>query len=551
MKAKLVEKRRLTSSAAYLALSHCWGTRKFITLTTSEYETYLENIPLYSIDFNPLFRDAMQVTMDLGYNHIWIDSLCIIQDTPDASDWAHECPFVGEYYFNADITLSATGFPDGQSGLFRSRDPREHGWASVEFKDYGRYLLKKGIPNVDLEDSPLGRRGWALQERLFVSFDSRMNVIGLTMSSQSTRTLHFTEDMIIWECCANTLCDYWPGELWRAAFGWNMVIKDRLRRVLQDPEGALDRQSKPVGTARKFMLALMRAARKKTDHPTMENDAKINSSTAKRNEATDFWYHDIVESLSRTQITYSEDKLPTISGLARFYEQVINSRYLAGHWEHSLLQSLDWLVDVNQTKVPTREREPSWSWSSVELRVSFGVPSFTPQPCFSEIIESSVSLATSDPWGEVSSGQLRIRGPLQRLDLFEHKLGTSKTHFRGDKYYALVLANKYQTEFTWNSPIRILALGDDPDPDTRSSEEPPGLTSLYILPLRAAFDDIAGLILQRNDPSGNVYVRVGCFRMSRFTETPVRLGQSTPKALEQDRVYDIFRLLETEEIVIV
>ncbi|KAK8102399.1 hypothetical protein PG984_015545 [Apiospora sp. TS-2023a] len=112
----------------------------------------------------------MRVTLDLGYKYIWIDSLCILQDEEDAVDWTRECPSMGEYYANADLTLSATGFRDGKSGLFGDRDLREHGWATANTKHHGVYRLGawKDIEAM-IREGPLMDRGWVVQERLFVS----------------------------------------------------------------------------------------------------------------------------------------------------------------------------------------------------------------------------------------------------------------------------------------------------------------------------------------------------------------------------------------------
>lgn len=70
----------------YLALSHCWGFNNFLLLKKENYGTFLRNIPVYDPSFNRTFQDAFQITLDLGYHYIWIDSLCILQDL--LADWA-------------------------------------------------------------------------------------------------------------------------------------------------------------------------------------------------------------------------------------------------------------------------------------------------------------------------------------------------------------------------------------------------------------------------------------------------------------------------------
>lgn len=62
------------------------------------------------------------MTRHLGFKHLWIDSLCIIQDSHD--DWLREAPQMGDVYRNAICNIAGTGFSDGSNGLFVNRDPR-------------------------------------------------------------------------------------------------------------------------------------------------------------------------------------------------------------------------------------------------------------------------------------------------------------------------------------------------------------------------------------------------------------------------------------------
>lgn len=66
------------NSVRYLTLSHCWGTKPIeAVLTTSNLQSYLRLIPI--VNLPKTFRDAIQVTRDIGVRYLWIDSLCIIQ----------------------------------------------------------------------------------------------------------------------------------------------------------------------------------------------------------------------------------------------------------------------------------------------------------------------------------------------------------------------------------------------------------------------------------------------------------------------------------------
>lgn len=71
--------------------------------TKATIDTRKKSIPLSSMPAN--FYDATIITRKLGYRYLWIDSLCIIQDSP--SDWEAESQNMGNIYTNAALTLAA------------------------------------------------------------------------------------------------------------------------------------------------------------------------------------------------------------------------------------------------------------------------------------------------------------------------------------------------------------------------------------------------------------------------------------------------------------
>ena len=93
--------------SAYIALSHCWGNSAVSQFqartTTSNLRGMLAGFTLDSLPAN--FRDAIITTRRLGYQYLWIDSLCIIQDSAD--DWAVESAKMDEVYRNADLVIAA------------------------------------------------------------------------------------------------------------------------------------------------------------------------------------------------------------------------------------------------------------------------------------------------------------------------------------------------------------------------------------------------------------------------------------------------------------
>ena len=103
----------------YAILSHCWGPRPIIT-------TKLQDIAIRcrNIDFSTLsktFQDAVLVTRSLGLKYLWIDSLCIVQDSK--KDWEIESSKMGTYYSYAQICIAATAASEGSIGCFFDRHP--------------------------------------------------------------------------------------------------------------------------------------------------------------------------------------------------------------------------------------------------------------------------------------------------------------------------------------------------------------------------------------------------------------------------------------------
>lgn len=79
----------------YAALSHRWGNRETTACTTTKtIDSWTSIIPMDSL--SQLFRDAIFVTRRLGFLYLWIDSLCILQDSRE--DWEREAASMGDVF---------------------------------------------------------------------------------------------------------------------------------------------------------------------------------------------------------------------------------------------------------------------------------------------------------------------------------------------------------------------------------------------------------------------------------------------------------------------
>ncbi|KAF2491209.1 HET-domain-containing protein, partial [Lophium mytilinum] len=171
----------------YVCLSHCWGRdEQTLTTTTNTLLDRKTSIPLRSLP--PLFADVVQTTRRLGYQYLWIDSLCILQDSEE--DWEREAHRMATVYSKAIFTLAAVSAASSQERLsHQDEDDERHG-------SYNKVYVREVIPHVSgptynhqAKDWPLLTRGWGYQERLL-----------------SGRMLKFSKRELLWECSEHKIC---------------------------------------------------------------------------------------------------------------------------------------------------------------------------------------------------------------------------------------------------------------------------------------------------------------------------------------------------------
>lgn len=169
----------------YAALSHRWPAGGVSSsLITSNFKQYQESIPISQLPKH--FVDAIEITKALGLKYLWIDSLCILQD--DKVDWRSESAKMDMVYLNAALTIAAcvSSDVDREASLDlllpACRLSLPMGKAS-EGSYINGTLRSTYASQSAIHDSPLGNRGWVLQEMVL-----------------SSRILHFTQDQAFWQC---------------------------------------------------------------------------------------------------------------------------------------------------------------------------------------------------------------------------------------------------------------------------------------------------------------------------------------------------------------
>lgn len=333
------------SKPLYATLSHCWGKPDFLQLRSHNEHLFRNSIPYHELP--KTFKDALEFVRSLGLEYVWIDSLCIIQDSE--LDWLKEAARMSSVYKGSYINIAASGSKDAHGGL----PVNSNGWLCGFRAEVSpscsnantKNLLQFEMPFFDhlaMWQSHLSTRAWAFQEKIL-----------------SPRSIHFCKSGIFWEC---------P----RGRFNDSLM------------EGLLQ-QADP-----QFKRGLLQQYRE-TESLYDWWDAAL------------WWY-------SRASITRPRDRLPAISGIVRELHGRFDVRYLAGIWyDHTIEEQLCWKLQEHEPLRPRpKYRAPSWSWASVDS--SAGLIGRRPdRKIYSHVLDAqTLPSYGQDSFGEVNGGWIKI-----------------------------------------------------------------------------------------------------------------------------------------------
>ena len=417
----------------YITLSHCWGLAKFFTLTTSNYQQCLEQIQ--PEDLPQTFQDAITIARDLDTKYIWIDSLCIIQDSLD--DWARESLEMADVYSHSYCTIAAAAASNGTEGCIRTRQdatsslrheqhprrsffgliprqPRTYPRRAAAFETVVFKWLPEGIYKFvdpmlwehEVTLSPLSKRARVLQESVL-----------------SRRTLYFCSGQLFFGCSSAGFCEEYPQGFPEAI----RIYKEMQPLIISCGWSEIDtRPSSPYAPSW-------------TEHgiQAIPLASGLSNVTSNQSSYLKCW-NILLQDYCKRAVTNPQDKFIAISGLAnRIHAANPTTSYFAGMWRDSkgfhdrkLLDQMLWQPAKPSSRLPTYIA-PTWSWASVQGEISiddFWLPES--QQYLASLLDISVDMAGENPFAQIYSGFISLKGPL-----LPGKLTVDKESIRANPAY--------------------------------------------------------------------------------------------------------------------
>ncbi|ORY12247.1 heterokaryon incompatibility protein-domain-containing protein [Clohesyomyces aquaticus] len=363
------------AKSTYFALSHCWGRDppKDGLIRRCTMKNFEELKAGFSVSMLPkTFQDAILVADRLGVQYIWIDSLCIIQDLH--SDWSHESEQMSRVYGSSHVTIHGSAASNSDAGFLQCRPPNRYVRTKLcrapGISDHWVWVQWPSSELVwDLEDSvgPLWDRAWAFQELVLPPRIVEYSPVQMNFRCNAQ---HCEETSRFF---GNGCHDGYKELLW----------------ILSRPDVI--------------------------NSPCLErrHEAYIGSGT--RMTCQERWY-ELVEGYAGRKLTFENNKLPAIAGVAGKIRQLTGDTYMAGLWKHDLATGLCWgRRSQAYLKAPSEYVAPSWSWASTLGHVSVCMPKG--RKLHVDLIDWKLETDPLNALGEVFRGSITIRAPARHLDV--------------------------------------------------------------------------------------------------------------------------------------
>lgn len=354
-------------------MSYCWGGPQQFVTTVATLDSRRAGFKTQQLP--QTLQDAVNLTKSLGLEYLWIDAVCILQDSAD--DKAIELPKMPSYYRNAHLTICAGGKGCASGFLAPGAQCEDHPGTGIP-KDLLSmpFLAPNGeVDNIyfreenpySLSDEPVSQRAWTYQERIL-----------------SPRVLTYG-GRLMWQCA-----------------------------TIQKSEGGVQDWSFDSRSAndREIKLGLLEMKK----DPTGKRKDSVTSQIP--DDKYSLWYRAVEEYCER-DLTFPEDKFRAIAALANEFALALEDEYVAGLWKTDLLRGLMWSTwPVLDMQKPKAWRAPTWSWASAESSVTYSRLPTLPTTELSKVLSVQITPKSAEfPYGENSSGIIEIRGPVFDFNL--------------------------------------------------------------------------------------------------------------------------------------
>jgi len=400
----------------YTTLSYCWGKVPFETLNTLNYAQCSKALNMSTLPLT--VQEAITITRKLSIPYLWVDALCIIQDSDD--DKSGEISSMKDVYACSALTIVAASAEAVAEGFLQDRPPPKDLFVipyRIKPDLFGSFSFGKlSTASYDERSEPLAKRAWTLQEQFLAQ-----------------RSVTFTVHTMLWTCRAGTRTF---GDSFHYSYSgsWERSYTLNLDKLLLDEEEA----------------------------------------RACNYDALTSWCR-LVMVYSLRLASLESDKLNAIAGVASLpsFSSALGPSYHAGMWSYKFALQLTWYVEHQHESLPGIElpsylpkayRAPSWSWASIEGGVICFNDIFAPVHypiTMCEIMKCIVTAkAEENPFGEIISGYLVLRGPVRKAWVFPQtsNLALLPTSDSGDSILSYQAAYKQHFEdFVTQNP--------DVDPD--------------------------------------------------------------------------------------
>ncbi|KAL6700184.1 heterokaryon incompatibility domain-containing protein [Trichoderma pleuroticola] len=301
----------------YAALSYVWGTSPVFKTLQSNVKDLMQpqGLPVPSLPRS--IRDAMVLARDLGFQYIWIDSICIIQDSVD--DKVQQLRMMDSIYSRASLTIVAaagTHADAGIPGLQPTTRCRKQHTVQIS-KDLTLVALNPDTYRKAMATT-WNTRGWTYQERLL----SKRCVFS------------FPDGSVSFQCS-------------KAVWGEDYYAETQdLKRCAPMMDISLNRSWMAPGSANE------RGA------PTVHI-----MNTPYLHE-----YCRLVEEYTGRNMSYPSDRLPGINGVLDVFRKEFRLQFLHGLPEVLIHMALLWQPRNKLKRVPKDPKTglpffPSWSWT--------------------------------------------------------------------------------------------------------------------------------------------------------------------------------------------